>query len=331
MPSKITIVGAGAWGTTLALLLAEKGHKISLWAFEKEVTQQINEYHENKIYLPGVSLPANVEPTNSEKAIEGAEIVVWAVPSSHIRGILQRFKPFYNSNAISVSVIKGFEEKSHKTISQVIREELSTERIVAVSGPNLSSEIAAGKPAATVAGSKDLNLANTIQSIFNSDKFRVYTHEDITGVEIGGALKNIIALAAGIVDGLELGNNAKAAMMIRGMVEITKLGVALGAKKDTFWGLSGLGDLITTCNSKFSRNHHVGQELSKGKRLKDILSGMKAVAEGVNTTKITMEIAKMQKIEMPITEEVYNVLFLSKKPLDAVNALMQRDPKKENY
>lgn len=327
--SKISIIGAGAWGTTLSILFAENKHQVKLWSFEKEVTDAINEVHENKKYLNGFQLPQNIEATSDMKYAADADILVLVTPSQFLRKTLNSLSKHIKNDPIIATAVKGLELESHKTISQVVGEELATKKIVAISGPNISKEIARGLPAAAVSASVDINNAKAVQQALNSGRFRVYTNDDVIGVEVGGALKNVIAIAAGVVDGLMLGNNAKSALMVRGIVEITRLGVALGGKKETFSGLSGIGDLITTCESVLSRNHHVGVEIAKGKHLKDIRENMYDVAEGVPTAKAAKELAKKLNIEMPITEEVYAVLYENKDPYKAMSSLMQRDLKNE--
>jgi glycerol-3-phosphate dehydrogenase (NAD(P)+) len=242
---------------------------------------------------------------------------------------LRNFSRLIKNDALIISAVKGLEIETQKRMSEVIKEELPCEKIAVISGPNISKEIARGLPAATVAASADIEIAKLVQQILNSSRFRVYTNTDVTGAELGGALKNVIAIAAGVADGLMLGNNAKSALMVRGITEIMRLGVAMGGKSETFSGLSGIGDLITTCESTLSRNHQVGVEIAKGRKLKDIIIKMYDVAEGVPTSKAARELSRRLKIEMPITEEVYSVLYEGKDPFKAISHLMQRELKNE--
>jgi glycerol-3-phosphate dehydrogenase (NAD(P)+) len=246
-----------------------------------------------------------------------------------LRETLRNAARFIKKDALIISAVKGLEIETQKRMSEIIKEELPCEKISVISGPNISKEIARGLPAATVAASADIEIAKLVQQILNSSRFRVYTNTDVTGTELGGALKNVIAIAAGVADGLMLGNNAKSALMVRGITEIMRLGVAMGGKSETFSGLSGIGDLITTCESTLSRNHQVGVEIAKGRKLKDIITKMYDVAEGVPTSKAAREISRRLKIEMPITEEVYSVLYERKDPFKAISSLMQRDLKNE--
>jgi len=327
--SKISIVGAGAWGTTLSILAAENKHDVVLWSFEEDVAKDIKDTRENKKYLGGFQLPQNVDVTLDLKKAAESEIIIFATPSQYLRDTLQNIARFIKKGSVIASAVKGLEIETQKTMSTMIKEELPAIDIAVISGPNISKEIARGLPAATVAASNNIETAKVIQKALNSNRFRVYTNTDVVGVEIGGALKNIIAIASGVADGLMLGNNAKSALMVRGLAEIMRLGVALGGRGETFSGLSGVGDLITTCSSTLSRNHHVGVEIAKGRKLKDIIVKMYDVAEGVPTTKAARELSRKVKIEMPITEEVYAVLYEGKDPFKAITSLMQREMKNE--
>ena len=324
--TKVCVIGAGAWGTTLALLLAEKGHAVSLWAFEKDLIKEIRKTRENKRFLPGFQLPENIEITAK---IDPVEIYFFAVPTQFLRSTARSHKEAINPRAIIVSASKGIEEKTLKLPLEILAEELKNNALCALSGPNLSSEIAKGLPAASVAASKNKAVAKKVQDSLMLERFRVYTNNDVIGVQLGGALKNIIAVAAGIADGLDLGNNAKAALMIRGSVEITRLGVALGAKAEPFAGLSGMGDLVTTCSSQLSRNHFVGEQIAKGKKLPEILKGMKDVAEGVPTAAAALALGRQHKITLPITQEVNAVLYKGKDPYQAIITLMTRSAASE--
>lgn len=326
---KISVIGAGAWGTTIALLAAENKHSVILWSFEEEVTKTINSLRENKKYLNGFQLPQNIEATSDIKKAADTEMLILVTPSQYLRGTLKKFAKFLQKDSIVVSAVKGLEIETQKTMSAVIKEEINYNDLTVLSGPNISKEIAKGLPAATVAASSNIEFAKAVQLALNSTRFRVYTNSDVVGTELGGALKNVISIAAGVADGLALGNNAKSALMVRGIAEITRLGVAMGGRAETFAGLSGIGDLITTCSSTLSRNHTLGVEIAKGRKLSEILTKMYDVAEGVPTAKAARELSKKMKIEMPITEEVYAVLYEDKDPFKAISSLMQRDLKNE--
>jgi glycerol-3-phosphate dehydrogenase (NAD(P)+) len=325
--AKVTVVGAGGWGTTLAILLAENQHSVILWSYEKDVALHMVEFRENNKYLPGFQLSPEIEPTEHLTAAQlNSDLIILAIPTQFIRPTLKGIK--LPEKALVLSASKGIEEHTLKRPSEVIAE-FHKGAIAALSGPNLAKEIAKGLPAASVAASRDQASAAAIQDILNSEKFRIYTNTDIIGVELGGGLKNIIAIAAGAVDGFGLGDNAKSSLLVRGLTEMTRLGISLGAKEKTFSGLSGMGDLITTCGSPLSRNHRVGYELAKGKKIKEILAGMAEVAEGVPTAMAAVELAKKQKVEMPITQEVYEVLFKGKDPYQTMASLMRRSPTSE--
>ena len=325
----ISIIGAGAWGTTLSTLLAEKGLPVKLWVYEKELADIIKEYRENKWFLPGFPIPSNIDVTTAQKEAASAGYFIFAIPSVHLRSVAKQFSGHIKKDSVIISATKGLEQESLKRMSEVLNDELENKNICVLSGPNLSREIAKGLPAASVAASKDEKISKAVQKLLMMERFRIYTNTDVVGVELGGTLKNIIALAAGITDGLELGDNAKAGLMVRGMAEITRLGTALGAKAETFTGLSGIGDLVTTCSSKLSRNHQVGERLAKGEKLKKILGDMKDVAEGVPTTKAAKKLSQKHKIEMPILNQVHAVLFEEKDPYKAITDLMTRTPKGE--
>ena len=327
--AKTAVIGAGAWGTTLALLLAENKHEVKIWSVEPEVVSDIRKFRENRKYLPGFELQSLISATGEiEAALSGAELVLFSVPTQFLRGVLAKAARLIKNDALVLSASKGIEETTLKLPCDIFAESFSGE-IAVLSGPNLAKEIARGLPAATVVASKDKNRSKMIQALLSSERFRVYTNEDVVGVELGGALKNIIAIAAGAVNGFGLGDNAKSALLIRGIAEITRLGVALGARPQTFAGLSGMGDLITTCSSSLSRNHQVGVELAKGKKLAEILSGMKDVAEGIPTCRAAVKLAGKMKVEMPITTEIHQVMFEDKKPFQAITNLMSRLPTSE--
>jgi glycerol-3-phosphate dehydrogenase (NAD(P)+) len=325
--SKIGIVGAGAWGTTLAILFA-KNNEVTLWAKEAEVVSGINQKHENALFLSGINTPSQLKATNDPKDLDHSDIVIFVVPSKFFRSTTMYFKGL-NPKTILISATKGLESQSHKRMSEILGEEFPKNPLAVLSGPNLSKEIAQGLPAAAVIASKELKLAEELQQTLSQDKYRLYSSVDVAGVEIGGALKNVIALAAGIVDGLKLGANAKAALLIRGITEITRLAVALGANKETLLGLSGMGDLIATCESSLSRNHQVGVRLAKGEKIDVITKSMKDVAEGVSTCLPALELAQSKGIELPITEKISEVLYSNLDPKTAIAALMSRSLKRE--
>jgi len=327
--SRITVIGGGAWGTTLTILLTEKGHNMTFWLFEEDLVAEIKEFHENRRFLPGFQIPESVEITSDPAAVKDSEILFFVVPTQFSRKAARRFVPFVSPSAIIVSAAKGIEETTLKLPVDILKEELKHENLCALSGPNLASEVAKGLPAATVVASKNEDNARTVQESLMLDRFRVYTNTDIIGVQLGGALKNIIAIASGIGYGLNLGDNSKSTMMVRGIAEIARLGIAMGARLETFAGLSGIGDLITTCSSRLSRNHQVGERIAKGEKLPAILSSMGKVAEGVPTTIAARELGKRMNVSLPITEEIYNVLYQGKDPYWAVNDLMTRSPKTE--
>lgn len=322
---KVTILGAGNWGTTLAILLSKRA-SVTLWTIEKIAGR------ENKKYLPGYEIPAKVQITESlSVAIEGAELIIFALPSQVMREVAKQVMTYRHKTTLLLSVSKGIENKSLKRMSEVLEEEIkcSCDRIGALSGPTIAREVVMGLPTSCVSASVDEGTARVVQEIFNSPRFRVYTSTDIIGVELGGALKNVITLAAGICDGLCLGANAKGSLLTRGIREITRLGVAMGANSATFAGLSGIGDLITTSFSEHSRNRWVGEQIGRGKSLKEILSQMVEVAEGVSTTLAVIELSVRFSVPMPITQEVYEILYNGKSPQSGMQDLMTREPKPE--
>lgn len=334
MIKKISILGCGAWGTTQGILLKQNGYQVSVWGHDRDLINNIINKKENEIYLPRIPLPEGIEFTFSlEEALNNSDLIVIAVASNFYRIVLQQIKPQLHSKQIILSTAKALEEGTMKRMSEVILEELGgiikEENIAVLSGPNLAFEIASGLPAVTVIASISVKTCEKIQKVYMSDKFRVYTNTDVVGIEFGGTIKNIIALAAGTIDGLGYGNNTKAALLVRGLKEMTRLGCSLGAKAETFFGLSGMGDLICTCSSNLSRNWKVGYEVAKGNTLESVLSKMIAVAEGVNTSRVANELAKKLNIEMPITEQICKVLFERKNPQKAITDLMSRSPKAE--
>lgn len=328
---KIFVLGAGGWGTAIAVLLANNSFRPTLWTYEEDLIRTLRLKHKNNIYLKGVTIPDNVDFTSelSMETIADARLMVMAVPVKFIRTTLQKLPRDLFKKLPVVSVAKGIENDTLLRPSEIIREVLDAKNVAVLSGPSHAEEVARGLPASVVIASDKKKLAEEAQSIFNSNCFRVYTNDDIVGVELGGGLKNVIAIAAGICDGLKLGDNAKSALLTRGIVEIARLGTAMGGKKETFFGLSGIGDLITTCMSPFGRNREVGLRIGKGEKLKDILGTMKMVAEGVWTAKSVHAFAIRHKVDVPISMEVHKVLFENKNPADAVRDLMTRRTKAE--
>ncbi|MCE5194777.1 MAG: NAD(P)-dependent glycerol-3-phosphate dehydrogenase [Nitrospiraceae bacterium] len=329
--SYITVIGAGSWGTTLACLLAEKGYDTSLWVYEESLSEEIKGTRVNSIYLPDVKIHDDIKIFNKiENAVKDARYIVNAVPVQHIRCIFKNVYAHANKDAIIVSVSKGIEKNSLDTPSKILNG-LSKHQVAVLSGPSFAKEVIQKMPTAVTIASDKKDTALILQEVFNTDYFRVYKHDDVVGVELGGALKNVMAIASGICDGLGLGNNARAALITRGLAEMRRIGAAMGAKKETFSGLSGLGDLVLTCTGSLSRNYNFGIKLAGGMKTSEILSQMKMVAEGVATAESAHELAKKHKVEMPIVEQVYNVLYKDKNPALAVNDLMTRALKAEFY
>ncbi len=329
---KIAVLGAGNWGTTISLLLNANGNGVNLWEFNEKLAEDMRVNRENQTYLKGYTVPEDIFVTSSLKAaVDGVDMVVFVVPSSTMRGTARLLKETGSlpDKAIVVSLSKGLELETLKTMTGIIADEVPEHPLVALSGPCIASEVARGMPTTIVSASEDHDAAYTVQDVFMTPKFRVYTSDDPLGVQLGGALKNIIAIAAGLCDGLGFGTNAKSALMTRGIVEMMRFGILLGAKPNTFNGLSGIGDLITTCMSSHSRNRRLGEELVKTRSLKDILDKMIMVAEGVPTTRAVYEYSKNHNVDMPITEQVYGVLFEGKLPEETVSELMLRDRKSE--
>ena len=330
----IGVLGAGNWGTTLAIHLAELGNKVILWEYNEELAKDMIKHGENRTFLPGFSLPVNVSVTwLLSEAVSDAQILLIVVPSHVVRSVVESVAQHLASPSgmIFLSASKGIEERTDKLLSQVIEESLNVQKdsIVAVSGPCIANEVVRKIPTTAVCASTDQKNAELIQKLLMSPTFRLYTSDDPIGVQLGGSLKNITAIAAGICDGLGFGANTKSALITRGLAEITRLGVRLGAHPETFSGLSGMGDLITTCFSPHSRNRHVGEEIGLGRKVKDVLDEMVMIAEGVRTTRAAFELSKKVGVDMPITEQVYDVLFHNKEPRRAVEELMKRDRKHE--
>jgi glycerol-3-phosphate dehydrogenase (NAD(P)+) len=330
---RIGILGAGSWGTALAFLLGKKGEDVLIWARRKEIADWINDRNENRFYLPGIVLPPNIRATiEIEEAVEGKDVIVLAVPSFAMREVVERLSQCDIGSAIVVSAAKGLEEESGKRMSEVILEIMPSlkERLLVLSGPNLAGEIVREIPTTSVVAGEE-SLSSLVQELFATHYFRVYRNEDIIGVELGGALKNIIAIGAGINDGLGFGDNTKSALMTRGLAEMIRLGLKLGASLQTFFGLAGLGDLVATCASPLSRNRRLGELIAKGRSLEEAKREIGQVAEGEPTTRAAYNLAMSLGVEMPITCEVYNVLFKGKDPRQAVIDLMTRPLKAERY
>lgn len=327
--SYISVIGAGSWGTTLASHLVQKDYDVSLWARETEVAAEINEKSRNSVYLPDLSLPPGLKATNSiEEAVKKSRYILNVVPTQFTRSVFREAARYLSNDAVIISASKGLEQGTLLTVSDILQE-VTGKRIAALSGPSFAKEVIKKLPTAVTLASSDIATGLLLQEIFNSGNFRVYTHNDVVGVELGGALKNVVAIASGICDGLGLGHSARAALITRGLVEISRLGEAMGADPKTFAGLSGLGDLVLTCTGPLSRNYTVGVNLGKGLKLKEILTCTKSVAEGVATAQSAFELAQKKGIEMPIVEQVYKVLYEGKDPETAVLSLMNRALKAE--
>ncbi|HID11774.1 MAG TPA: NAD(P)H-dependent glycerol-3-phosphate dehydrogenase [Candidatus Latescibacteria bacterium] len=331
---RIAIVGAGGWGTALSVLLAWRGHEVYLWQREKDLAEEARSIRENRVFLPGVLIPERVKISwDMADAVLDARMWVFAVPSQYMRSVARKVREISEGRGkVVVSVAKGIEEGSLKRMSEVLLEELpgaTPETLAVLSGPSHAEEVGRGMPTSVVVASKSQQTARAVQEAFFCPRFRVYTSDDVVGVELGGALKNVIAIAVGICDGLGLGDNARGALMARGLAEITRLGVAMGAQPQTFAGLSGVGDLIATCISRHSRNRYVGEQIGRGQKLEEVLGKMVMVAEGVRTTSAVRELAGRYGVEMPIAEKVYQVLFEGCDPKRAVEELMLRQPRPE--
>jgi len=327
--SYISVIGAGSWGTTLARLLAEKEYDVSLWVHEQDLCEEMKTTRINSHYLPGFPIPDHVFISSDIKqAVEKARYILNVVPTQYTRAVMEDALPHISPDAVIINASKGIERKTHLTVSSIIRE-LSSHKVAAISGPSFAHEVSRRLPTAVTLACEDMVTSLLLQEIFNTHYFRVYTHDDILGVELGGALKNVIAIAAGISDGLELGHNARAALLTRGLAEIERLGVAMGAQKHTFSGLSGLGDLILTCTAFLSRNYTLGSKLARGMKLQDILSQSRSVVEGVDTAESAYELSQKFNVQMPFVEQVYKVLYEDKDPGVAVTELMNRALKTE--
>lgn len=331
---KVSIIGAGSWGTALSVVLQSNGHDVLIWAREPEIVNAINDNHRNPTYLPDLQLPEAIRATHDFKeASTGRDMIVFATPSHTMREVATRIKPYLGGNEIIVTVSKGIEKETFMTMTQVLTEVLQDviieDHIGTLSGPSHAEEVARQKPTVVVSAANSKSTARIIQDTFMTPMFRVYLNHDVIGVEVAGAVKNIMAIAAGIVDGASLGDNAKAALLTRGLLEIKRLGTRLGASQDTFSGLAGVGDLIVTCTSEHSRNRYVGYHIGKGEKLSDIRKRMSMIAEGVKTTRSVYNWSRHLGIEMPITEMVYKVLFEEKDSQEAMYELMTRESKEE--
>ena len=327
---KISVLGTGGWGTALSIVLHNKGHNVTLWGSTPDYVEYLKKHRENKKYLKGIEIPSDLKITSdiAETQIE-TDLIVIAIPTPYVRKTIKPFKNHYLPGTPIVSVIKGIENETLMRGSEILRDVLGEQPIALLLGPSHAEEVARKLPTTVVIACNDIQVAKEIQDIFITERFRVYTNTDVIGVEIGTSIKNVIAIAAGICDGLGFGDNSKAALITRGLAEMTRLGVAMGGQRDTFSGLAGLGDLITTCVSPYGRNRLVGEQIAKGKKLSQILEEMDQVAEGILTTKSVCKLANKYNVEMPITKEIYNVLFEDKDPIKAVNELMVREPKSE--
>lgn len=329
--AKVGVIGAGSWGTALALLLHNNGHEVVLWSIIEEEVKMLCEKREHESKLPGVRLPESmVITTDLEYSLNDKDLIVLAVPSPFTRSTARSMSPYVRYGQLIVNVAKGVEEKTLMTLSEIIEQEIPQANVAVLSGPSHAEEVGRGVPTTVVAGAKNEDTAKYIQDTFMNSVFRVYTSPDILGIELGGALKNVIALAAGIADGLGHGDNLKAALITRGIAEITRLGLAMGAHAETFHGLSGIGDLIVTCASVHSRNRKAGYLMGKGYSMEEAMAEVKMIVEGVYSAKAAMDLAKKYQVELPIIEQVNKALFENKNPKEALEALMLRDNKMEH-
>ena len=333
MSKNIAVIGAGSFGTCLAILLAGKGYRVRLWVFEEDLMTEIKQSRRNSIYLPDYEIPDNVEPSNDlEYVLQDAELILQVMPSHIVRGVIEQAYRYFPDDAPIVSASKGIENESLMSVDEIMFDTLPGhfhKNLAYISGPSFAKEVAAGIPTAVVAASRELEVAQAVQEVFSTPTFRVYTSEDVIGVELGGALKNVIAVGAGVAAGLGLGLNTQAALVTRGLAELTRLAVHKGANPLTLSGLAGMGDLVLTCYGELSRNRTVGFKLGQGMTIKEILASMKMVAEGVKTTKSTYDIAHKENVEMPITDQMYRIIYEDANPGDAVFTLMTRSLKHE--
>lgn len=329
--ARLAVIGAGSWGTALAVLLHSNGNEVSLWDRDPDLVCALQKDHQNQKYLPGLVLPDSIHvDVNLLEVTAACDGLVIAVPSHAVRDVMAKIENV-SENTIIISVAKGIENHTLLRVSEILMERFDENKIAVLSGPSHAEEVSRGVPTLVVSASKNLETARWVQNVFMSSVFRVYTHNDVIGVEIGGALKNIIAIAAGIIDGVGAGDNTKAALITRALAEMTRLGTRLGADSLTFAGLSGMGDLIVTCMSKYSRNRYLGEQIGRGRKLEEILSEMVMVAEGVKTTRAAYQLASNHNVEVPIITEAYRVLFQDKDPKQAVYDLMTRAAKFEDW
>ncbi len=333
MIEKIGVIGAGAWGTALAMMLADKGHQVTLWMYEKDLAVETARTRENRVYLPGFTLPSSLDVTSSlENAVQGKSFLLSVIPSHTVRAVTRQYASFLPREAIIVSASKGIEIETLMPLSEVFKDVLPTEfhkRLCFLSGPSFAKEVAQKMPTAITLAAYDAAAGKKAQEILSNAYLRVYTNQDVIGVELAGSLKNVVAIAAGALEGMGFGYNTMAALLTRGLAEMARLGVAMGGNLNTFSGLAGMGDLVLTCTGGLSRNRTLGTRLGKGEKLDDIMKGAKTVAEGVKTSKAARELAKKFGIEMPIVEEVYQILYEGKDPKHALQDLMTRELKAE--
>ncbi|OGF48448.1 MAG: glycerol-3-phosphate dehydrogenase [Candidatus Firestonebacteria bacterium RIFOXYC2_FULL_39_67] len=332
MAEKVAIIGAGGWGTALALVLNENGQNVTIYEYLKPYAKYLNKKRINTKFLPGIKIPEGIKITASlSDAVKEAKAIVIAIPSKFVRSVLDKLKnEKIRNDVVVLSVVKGIDTKTLERMSEIIKKKLGKKiKLAVLSGPSHAEEVGRKMPTAVIVASKDAKIASYFQTLFSNKYFRVYTSRDVIGVELGGALKNVIALSKGILDGMELGDNTKAALLTRGMAEMKRLALKLGAKSETLNGLAGFGDLIVTCMSPHSRNRSVGERIGRGEKLSKILKSMDMVAEGVTTSAAVFRLAKKEKVDMPIVAETYGVLFNRNNPKTAVNNLMQRKLKKE--
>ncbi len=327
--AKICILGSGGWGTAVAVLLNNNGHDVTLWSFSDEECENLKKFRENKPFLPGVILPESISFTSDISLCADKDLVIVATPSHGVRGVAKKMKEFISPGQIILNISKGIEEDTYLTLSKILKEEIPNARVAVMSGPSHAEEVSKGIPTTNVVAADDFEVAEYIQDICMSPVFRIYTNDDVIGVELGGSLKNVIALCCGILDGLGFGDNTKAALMTRGLVEMTRLGVAMGAKPETFSGLSGIGDLIVTCTSMHSRNRRAGILIGQGKSADNAQKEVNMTVEGIRTCRAAKELANKLNVEMPIISEAYDVLFHGKKASDGILNLMMRDKKHE--
>jgi glycerol-3-phosphate dehydrogenase (NAD(P)+) len=331
--SRLAIIGAGGWGTALATVLAPRFSQLRLWVLEADLAERMRASRENDVYLPGSALPSHVEPvTDLGAALEGADIILTVVPSQFVRGLYERMLPLANERMVFVSATKGLESSTLLRMSEIAASVLGGRiepRVAVISGPTFAREVARFEPTALAVASSDPGIAETVQQAFSGPSFRLYTTPDTIGVEIGGAVKNVVAIGAGVLHGMGLGYNAMAALITRGLAEMTRLAVAMGGRPQTLAGLAGLGDLVLTCTGELSRNRTVGVELARGRKLDEIIGSMRMVAEGVKATDAAVELARRYSIEMPITEQMHQVLHSALAPREAIRRLMERSLKGE--